>query len=78
MNKMDRTGEEALLSIPFPLKNLSIEVSTTSWETQGKCKTYSEGSFKRLDVLEVVVIEYVGIGAVWPKSRAELHRGMFP
>ena len=46
MNRMDCTGEEALLSIPFPLKNLSIEVSTTSWETQGKCKTYSEGSFK--------------------------------
>ena len=45
MTEMSRTAEEALVSIPFPLKNLSIEASTTSWETQVKCKTYSEGSF---------------------------------
>jgi|LauGreDrversion4_2_1035121.scaffolds.fasta_scaffold33334_7 AraC-like DNA-binding protein len=45
MNQENRNGNEALLSIPFPLKNLDIELSATSWETQRKCKTYSKGSF---------------------------------
>lgn len=46
MNQANRSGDGALLLIPFPLKNLDIELSATSWETQCKCKTYSKGSFK--------------------------------
>lgn len=45
MNQANRSGDETLMSIPFPFKNLDIELSATSWETQRKCKTYIDGSF---------------------------------